>query len=259
MRHVTLAALAALLSGCGGAAAEPAAAAAPAETQEPAPQAASAAPADSADEEQPQPEAATPSDDVALTMPEACSQPDAEVCTPPGEFVEQACRRRSQGLALAMFRKGTPWQRAYLRRNTEAWYAGGVRSDPVKLDFGEEVIVLAKRSGNTGGIQVSGSGSADIYRWDGTCVSVQEDEISERFHGMPKTALLRWRDIDGDVRDALEKDQGIAFRNEYRRKACKKDATARHCLKARRLLTDVIAAYVRKGGEVPMPKLLVQK
>ncbi|MEP7124758.1 MAG: hypothetical protein ABJE95_27770, partial [Byssovorax sp.] len=153
----SLAVLSLLLAACGGAK-EPPPAPPPAATA--APEVASAKPVD-------------PDDVKATELPSACASTDDKVCLPPKPFVKRLCAGFFPDTALAMFTKGTPWTRGYLRMNVEAWNASGGMSSSDKLVFDEEVLIVAHRSADTGGMQVSGStGSYDVLRWDGTCASL---------------------------------------------------------------------------------------
>jgi hypothetical protein len=174
---------------------------------------------------------------------------------PSADFVKQLCDTTQATVALSLFRKGTPWTRAYVRpMQVEAWYASGGRSEPAKLTFAEELLVLARRDGATGGVQVSGSGSYDVLRWDGTCVSVMSDEITTRRPGNPDVAPIQWKRLDPDVQTALEKDKKIAFRLEGRRQACAEIGAGadKKCAKAEQGLARIIGDFVRAGGEFPV-------
>ena len=192
-----------------------------------------------------------------LPIPTACADADADVCTPPESFTRQLCLRGSPGVALAMFRKGSPWTRAYVRVNTEAWYAEGSLAHPAKVSYGEEVLIVANRAASTSGVQVVGAGSYDIYRWDGTCVSVQSDEVTLKRPPVPRVASIRWRRLADEVRKTLLSDRGIAFRNDLRRKQCRA-SKGRRCERAERALSLLIADYVRRGGAVPVTQLSVR-
>jgi hypothetical protein len=190
-----------------------------------------------------------------VALPTTCADPNAEICVPPPEFVERLCGTRYPNVALAMFQKGTPWTRAYVRvRKMEAWYVPAGRSRPHTLTFSEEVLIIADRSAGPGGIKVSGSGSYDVYRWDGSCVSVMSDEVSTLPPGSPDVALITWRHLDDGVRSALMEHQRIKFRNEMRVKSCKENAAAKKCARARKGLSRMVADYVRHGRtKLPLP------
>src|SRR5690606_20916278 len=61
-------------------------------------------------------------------LPTACAAPDAAICTPPAEFVARLCKNAQPDVALSLFKKGTPFTRAWVRQPMEAWYASGARS-----------------------------------------------------------------------------------------------------------------------------------
>jgi hypothetical protein len=191
-------------------------------------------------------------------IPNDCAVADAKLCSPPSEFVEQLCKVQNPDVALAMFSKQMPWTRAWVRGNLEAWYASARRSRPRQLKYAEEVIVVASRGGGGGAVQVSGSGSYDVYRWDGSCVSLMEGEITFYQPATPEVAVIDWKHLDDGIKDALEKNQSIAFRNGKRREACKdfSENGAKKCEKAEAGLSRSIAEYVRGGGELPTPRLL---
>lgn len=207
-------------------------------------------PAPSPPEHEPEPAAPRP-----MALPSDCANPDAEYCVPPPDFVERLCATRYPNVALAMFHKATPWTRAYVRvRKMEAWYVQAGRSRPHTLTFAEEVIIIADRSAGPGGLKVSGSGSYDVYRWDGSCVSVMSDEVSTRPPGNPDVAPITWRHLDEGIRDALMGHRKIQFRNDLRVKNCKENEAAKKCLRARSGLSRMVGDFVRHGRtELPLP------
>jgi hypothetical protein len=223
----------------------------PVATQAPAP-AASSPPATAA-------KATPPAKPEPPAIPTACDGKEGEICLPASAFVKELCQGPQPNVAFTLFRKGTPWTRAYVRRNEmEAWYASGGHSRPAKLRFAEELMVLALRSTASGGVQVSGSGSYDMLRWDGTCVSVMSDEISLRCPTTPDVAPIPWKRLDGDIQDALLKNAKVSFRNENWVKACKETGPGsdRRCEQAELSLSRMIGEFVRGGGEVPLRRTL---
>ncbi len=193
-----------------------------------------------------------------MALPTTCADPKAELCVPPPVFVERLCASRYANVALAMFHKDTPWTRAYVRvRKMEAWYVQAGHSRPHTLTFGEEVIIIADRSAGPGGIKVSGSGSYDVYRWDGSCVSVMSDEVSTRQPTNPAVPPIAWRHLDDGIRHALMEHRKIQFRNDLRVKNCKENEAAKKCLRARTGLSRMVADFVRHGrAELPLPSSL---
>ena len=192
---------------------------------------------------------------AALEIPTECATSGAKVCTPPTSFVDKLCQSKSPDVALAMFRKSTPWTRAYLVRSMDAWYMGARRTSPVKMVLDEEVLVVASRSGGSSGIQVSGSGSYDVYRWDGRCVSVMEDEVSLRRPRAPESAPIVWTSLNDATRQALLDDRAIKSRSERQRDRCSSDSSAPRCTEATAALVHLIADYVRRGGKLPDARL----
>jgi hypothetical protein len=195
---------------------------------------------------------------VPQEIPADCADDgDASTCTPGTTFAKRMCKSTYPDIALALFHGKTPWSRAYVRQDMEAWYASARRSRPFTLKYAEEVIVLASRVPSTaGGVSVSGGGSYDVVRWDGTCVSLMEGELSFRAPSTPDVAEIRWRRLNDDITRTLEKDRRIAFRNGKRREACRADRDERRCARAKSQLSQMIATYVRGGGDLPTPKML---
>ena len=163
-------------------------------------------------------------------------------------------------MALALFAKASPWTRGYLKGDVEAWNASGGVSSGDKLLFDEEVIVLVRRVSDAGGIQVSGAGSSfDVLRWDGTCATLSDGEMTTKAPPKPKAAKLKWKDLGEALQTKLIEDAGVAKINAERKKECKGvtmgDVNAK-CVKAVDALSLAIVAYVRQGGDVPKPAAL---
>lgn len=190
--------------------------------------------------------------EVAEPVPEECASDAGGICTPPSEFIDKLCRKRQPNAVLTMFRKGSPWTRTYVRaRNMEAWLVGGRRTSPAKLKLFEEVLIVRDRSAAEGGIKVSGAGSYDVVRWDGTCVSVMSDEVSTQRPPTPEVATIQWKRLDARVRRALTEDKRIAYREEQQREHCDGAKRSQRCEVASARLSDMVAAFIRDGGSVP--------
>jgi hypothetical protein len=202
---------------------------------------------------------ASPAADDGSTVPTTCETKDG-LCLPSPAFTKKLCDRGSLDVALAMFRKGTPFSRGYLRMNVDAWNAsGGASSSENKLVFDEEVIVLLVRKNETG-IQVSGSsGGYDVLRWDGTCASLSGEELTMTAPPKPKNPKVIWKDFSEEAQNALLGDATIAQLNKERRAECKgatSGEVSKKCVKLVDQLSDAIVAFVRSGGEVPAPAKL---
>jgi hypothetical protein len=194
----------------------------------------------------PPPPESVSDEDVPFEMTDRCSDAQAPICTPSPRAAEQLCQRKSQDLALSMFRGGTPWRRAFMRLNLDAWYTGARHAAPAPLEQGEEVLILVNRTGGTG-VQV-GVGNYDVYRWNGSCASVMADEVSFDKPRFPKTAPIAWERIEAETQSALLDDRAIQLRKAQVKKSCQNDGTAPDCVTARDALTSLIAKRVRQGG-----------
>jgi hypothetical protein len=194
-------------------------------------------------------------------LPTDCNDKSAKICVPPQPFVKRLCGGYFPDVALAMLAKGTPWSRGYLRvKSAEAWNASGGVSSQDKIVFDEEFVILTRREANTGGMTVSGAGGGyDILRWDGSCASLQDEEVSLNAAPSPKAAKIPWKNLDDKVRDALLADEKIMKIYTERRKECK-GATmgdvSLKCVKLDDQLSAVIIDYVRRGGAIPTPAKL---
>ncbi len=236
-----------LLSACGGAPA-------PAPS---APAATASAPAETA------PTAAAKTQEAekpTAQVPTECETPGDKVCVPPKAFVKRLCAGFYPDVALTMFAKGTPWTRGYLRREVEAWNASGGVSSSDKLVFDEEVLFVAHREANTGGMVVSGaSGSYDVLRWDGTCASLQGEEVTTKPPPAAKYAKIPWKSLADPTREALLANEKIGKIAADRKKECKGATIGEvsdKCVKADTMLGAAVIEYVRGGGALPPPAKL---
>lgn len=241
LRAVPVAAL--LLVSCGGASPPPPEAA-PASVASAAP---SAAPAES--------------DPTIGKIPTACAEGGGKVCVPPQTFVKRLCGGFFPDVALTMLGKGTPWQRGYLRvKSVEAWNASGGMSSADKIVFDEEFVIVTHREPAAGGIVVSGAGgSYDVLRWDGTCASLQDEEVSLKPAPAPRSAKIPWKSLDDKVQSTLLADEKVGRTYAERRKECKGASIGEvslKCVKLDEQLSAAIVDYVRRGGAVPPPTKL---
>ena len=190
-------------------------------------------------------------------LPKDCKQ-QSKFCAPPGDFVERLCESKYPGLAIVWFAKGTPWTRHYVRQQVvEPRNTTGGPSSETKLTWGEEVLVL-KQHGGGGSVQVSGAVDYDVLRWDGTCASMSDLEMTPHAPGMPKNAPIVWRYLDSNVQNALLKDGAIQKAQEAETKACggKAAGSGFACEQAGRNLNAAVVAAVRKGIDLPTPERL---
>jgi len=153
-------------------------------------------------------------------------------------------------VALVLFAKGSPWTRAYLRLNVEAWYPAS-RSTKVALKVNEEVIVL-HHPNPRGGIIVNGSGAPfDVIRLDGACATLAGDEITFKRPLAPRHPLVPWPQLDPRVREALLSDPAVSETSVAYDDACH-EAAAAACAKAGGRLTTAILEFTSRGGKIPI-------
>ena len=240
----------ALSAGCGGGK-EPAAA--PAAESEAAKE--SAAPTG---ESAAAPEAANSGEAAGEHVPTKCFK-SGSLCTPDPKFVKRLCNGRYPAVGLYLF-SNRSWTRGYLTRKTQAWNASGGASAGGFVEFDEEVLILYARVPDAGGMQVSGAGgSYDALRWDGSCVTLQSEEVTMTKPPAPKNPGIEFRFLDDDTQEALRKDEKINGAWRDRRRECKGATSgdvSSKCVKADEALTRNVVAFVRGGGDVPEPKKL---
>jgi len=243
-------------AGCGGASTS----AAPAKGADPAES--SATPANDAT-----PAAAVKPDDApaaaadASDIPKKCADGQAEgICAPPRPYVKALCDGYPKpDIALILFAKSSPFTRAYMNRNMEAWYTSGQQSTSAKLVFDEEVIILSHLKPRAGGMVIGNGGMPyDVLRIDGVCSSVETEAITLKRPPSPKYAGIPWQHLESNVRDALLADPNIAKADATRRKECKGTTSlgviSPACAKADDRLSATIADYIVHGGQSPLPK-----
>lgn len=182
---------------------------------------------------------------------------DAKLCIPEQVFAKKLCSGTYPEVALGLFGKGTPWSRVYLAGDVEAWNASGGRTHRAKLAFDEEVIVLGKHSTGTGGgiVMTGAQASYDVLRWDGTCVSVMDGELTTRRPPAPKPADVPWSRLEESTRHALLAAPKVKATHEALFKACtsvSSPAEKKSCEKADKALSLAIVDAVR-AGTAPLP------
>ncbi len=191
-------------------------------------------------------------------IPKKCFK-NSDPCVPPPKFVEALCSDTYPGVTLHMFAPSAPWGRAYLRGKVKAWNAsGGVSDNEAWLDFDEEVVLLRKRGGPEGGIQVSGAeGGYDALRWDGSCVTLDASEVTLSAPPKPKAAKVEWRFLDDATQEALRESDVVTKAYRSRRKECKgavSGTVSKKCVVADARLSEVIVEHVRSGGSLGTPE-----
>lgn len=209
-----------------------------------------------------------PSDDASKgeepeSMPTSCGVEgtfgkDAKLCMPAATYAKKLCGGIYPEVALGMFAKGTPWTRIYLSGDIEAWNASGGLTHRAKLAFDEEVLVLAKHAPSaSGGIVMTGAqASFDVMRWDGSCVSVMEGELTARKPPTPKPAAIPFSRLEETTRRALLAAPKVKAAHDQLTKACgsvSSPAEKKACEKADRVFSQSVVEQVRAGAALPTP------
>lgn len=189
-------------------------------------------------------------------IPSECA-PGAPGCNAPAGFVESTCRSKYPELALVLFAKGTPWQRAYVKAEQvePVNVYGGERSDRW-LYFGEEVLILRERGGTTDKIRVSGPTDVDILRWDGTCATIRKEMLVSYVTAPMKSVRILWRYLDTSFQEALARDELVRRAELAERRDCRGSSVRNpsdSCDKVMKKLTDTIVLAVKQGAELPTP------
>lgn len=187
-------------------------------------------------------------------VPSQCVQ-RMGACMPPITWAESVCQEVYPDLALYMFRKGTPWTRYYMRTGLNAVNGWGPTVDE-DLVFQEEVIVINHRL-RKDALDVEGSaGTFDVIRWNGSCVTLDVNEVTPKQPRRPKHSRVDFRALGEAMQEALLNDETIKQTYRERRKECRGASIGRVTKRCEVLdgqLGDVIAEYVRESSELPLP------
>jgi hypothetical protein len=187
------------------------------------------------------------------SVPSECA-PGSELCQPSRDFVSRLCSGKSPSVALAMFGAETPWKRAYVRmREIQAINTAGGPSGEENLVFDEEVIVLNRRAPSKTAMAVSGSDGYLVLRWDGTCATVQSEEMTDHVPPKPMHAPIAFNYLDDDQQTALLADAKIRGLRRAQRESCGGRALSPSevCRNANRKLGDGVVAAVHRGLALP--------
>ncbi len=159
-----------------------------------------------------------------------------------------------------MFQTGSPWERRYITRKTQAINASGGATMEGWLEFDEEVLVMRYKKASADGIQVSGSTEVlDALRWDGSCVTLSGEEVTTSKPPSPKSGFITWRHLDENVQEALKEEDKVREGYRVRQKECKgatMGEVTKACEKADKKLSELVFSYVRGGGKLPLPTKL---
>lgn len=177
-------------------------------------------------------------------------------CLPPPGWVKRLCDDVYPDVALHMFKPDTPWKRLYMLARAEPFNAsGGASLLGDKLERGEEVIALKRRSEEDGQIQVGDNNAGyDILRWNGACATIHDGDFAEDRPSRIVQSKVEWRRLGLPLRQQLEQQPAIAAAYEARRKSCHGFSMGKvtgDCESNDKLLMDEVVRYIQSGPRLP--------
>ncbi len=211
-----------------------------------------AAPARPVRREAPEPPRAAPS------MPDGCAEGESP-CYPPPGFVSELCRGKYPGVAIVMFGKDQPWKHAFVKVR-EVFpvndFAGPVTHVP--LLFSEEVVLLRHRPYvPRPGYDMDNPDNFDVLRISGTCATLAEDQIRDRWAGPSIYAPLVWSWIEPGFRQALAGCEKVDSARKRQEEICSGryiGGGSPACQQASVGLVQAIMAEVDRGLVLPRPR-----
>ena len=177
-------------------------------------------------------------------------------CLPPPGWVKRLCDDVYPDVALHMFKPGTPWKRLYMLARAEPFNAsGGASLLGDKLERGEEVIALKRRSESDGQIQVGDNNAGyDVLRWNGACATIHDGDFAEDRPSHIVQSKVEWRRLGLPLRQQLEAQPAISAAYEARRKSCHGFSLGKvtgDCEANDKLLMDEVVRYIQSGPPLP--------
>jgi hypothetical protein len=177
-------------------------------------------------------------------------------CLPPPGWVKRLCDDVYPDVALHMFEPGTPWKRLYMRARAEPVNAsGGSSLLGDKMERGEEVIALKRRSEDEGQIQVGDNNAGyDVLRWNGACATIHDGDFAEDRPSHIVQSKVEWRRLGVPLREHLESQPAISAAYEARRKSChgfSMGNVSGDCESNDKLLMQEVVRYIQTGPELP--------
>jgi hypothetical protein len=196
--------------------------------------------------------------DAKPKIPKRCAKgkKHRQECLPPQGWVKRLCDDVYPDVALHMFEPGTPWKRLYMVARAEPFNAsGGSSLLGDKLERGEEVIALKRRSENDGGIQVGDNNAGyDVLRWNGACATIHDGDFAEDRPSHIVQSKVEWRRLGVPLRQHLEAQPAISAAYEARRKSCRgfsMGKVAGDCESNDKLLMQEVVRYIQTGPNLP--------
>lgn len=202
--------------------------------------------------------AATDPPEAPKSIPASCATKEGGVCTPDADFASRLCNASYPDVALVLFAKDSPFTRMYLRGDVDGWNADGGLSARAKLKFDEEVLALKRRAPKTTGMVINGGGAGYlVMRWDGTCFTLEDGEITTRHPPVAKASPINWKYLSDRTKDALLSNDKIKKAYDTRGKECKGATSgdvSKACEVADTALSQIIISEIRGGLTVPTPE-----
>jgi hypothetical protein len=194
---------------------------------------------------------------VRADLPRSCAD-EGDVCYPPEEFVRALCKKKYQGVAIAMFQKGAPWKHVYVKvKDVAPVNSLGGPSSFSRLEFLEEVLLLREREFKQRQMIIDMPNSYDVLRFDGTCATLAEDEfMTKKPYVRPRYAPVIWHQIDAPLRQTLTEIPKVDQAAEAQTSACRGSFLAgggEPCKDATQQLARAIVAALSDGLELPLP------
>jgi hypothetical protein len=157
-----------------------------------------------------------------------------------------------------MFGKHVPWQHLFIRDEwLEPINAYGGPSTEEWMRFGEEVVLLRPPGeARSGAARVTGPDDVDVLRSDGTCATITQKALGERYPGVMKSAPIIWKYLEQGTRDALLTDKRISQTRGQHKKTCKGSSEThphKQCARATNDLNKAILAALKAGISLPDP------
>ncbi len=193
----------------------------------------------------------------SVEFPTRCAKSGATSCTPTKKTIKRLCKKKSQEVALRMFKPGTPWKRLHIRNNIETRYSKNRYAKTQLLRTAEEVLVLVDRTKAKGGMTVSGYGNYDVIRFNGHCTTVMAGDLFQFRPTVADYAPMNWKRMKRATRKALLTSKGITWRADRRKDICKSyGKRSLECEGAKLDLSRVVAERLHKGHKIPALKFL---
>lgn len=197
-------------------------------------------------------------DDAKPRIPTKCAKGSKHrtECLPPPGWVGRLCDDVYPDVALHMFKPGTPWKRLYMLMRADPVNAsGGSSLLGDKLERGEEIIALRRRSEADGEVQVGDNNAGyDVLRWNGACATIHDGEFAETRPSHIVQSKVEWRRLGLPLRQQLEAQPAIAAAYEARRKSCHGFSLGRvsgDCEADDKALMQEVVRYIQTGPELP--------